>query len=139
MSWPYPQFEPQITYLPRTSSWVCLVRPLPDGEFTSLDRPGASLHPTPDAALASAVTSVQALLQAREEALAVEALTLLTATPPRLKPATIPNPEGGNNQAPLKYWQAQEEDGTWTEPLPTVFEAVKVARGKTREKAAKKK
>lgn len=107
-----------------TNTWRCMVRKLPDGDFRSVEGPGASPHATPDAALASALARVADLLAARQEALAVEVVRLLTTIPARLKPATIPNPEGGPN---LRYWTAQSDSGVWTEPQATPYEAVGIA------------
>lgn len=125
MSWPYPGFQPQIVYITTTSSWRCLVRKVPDGPYRSLEGPSPPLHATPDAALAATVSLVADLLAARKDSLAVEVVRLLTAIPARLKPATIPDPEGGPN---LRYWIALGDDGvTWTSPQPTPYEAVRIA------------
>lgn len=124
-SWPYAgKFEPQVQYLSASDSWRCVVRRLPDGEFRALGAGQNSTYSTPDLALAAAIDRVAELLSARQEALAVEVVRFLTATPARLKPQNVQDPETGTQ---LRYWTAQSDAGAWTTPQSTPYEAVKLA------------
>jgi hypothetical protein len=125
MSWPYPQFEPQIIYRPKSSSWQCLIRELPGkAPFRSIEGPNPPAHLTPNDALAAAEERVKELLSSRQEALSTEVVKFLTDDKPRLRRVMIPNPDKG---PPIKQWEAQRTDGTWTDPQPSPYGAVKLA------------
>lgn len=131
MSWPHPNFEPQVRHFPASNTWRCFVRKLPDGPFRSLEGPGVPSHTTSDAAVAAASQRVSDLLAARQESLAVEVVRLLVAVPARLRPVSVPNPEGGPD---LRYWQARADStAPWTDPVPSPYEATRIALGRPRE------
>lgn len=126
--WAHDKFEPVIKYLPDRGTWYCLIREGRSGEFRSLEGPEPLGHPTPGDALTAASALLDGLETARHEALAVEVVTLLTASPPRLRRAIITEMAEPSAPESSSLWEAQRDDGTWTDPVPSPYKAVKIAK-----------
>lgn len=128
--WPHLDYEPRLVYSETDQTWRCLIRARGSQEYTSLE-PNLPGHPTPEEALSSAATRVSGLLATREESSAVETLRLLTEGRLRSVEALESGP-GGGPPIHTTRWQAQGDDGTWTDPAPTPQEATLVARARRR-------